>query len=85
MQHELQQLQPVLAQTAKEVGEMMIAITADKREAGETKLTVEVQEKGANEQVGQVGLVVCQHMLGLVVCSGMYVMDSYSQEAVISR
>ncbi|MEW5298366.1 MAG: hypothetical protein WDW36_001498 [Sanguina aurantia] len=50
MQHELQQLQPVLAQTAKDVGEMMLAITADKREAGETKLTVEVQEKGANEQ-----------------------------------
>ena len=51
MQRELQDLQPILARTAKEVEDMMVVITNDKREADETKKQVEVQEKEANEQV----------------------------------
>lgn len=51
MQKELQELQPVLAATAKEVEDMMVVITNDKKEADETKKQVEEQEKEANEQV----------------------------------
>eukprot|EP00878_Enallax_costatus_P026745 GHUV01028731.1.p1 GENE.GHUV01028731.1~~GHUV01028731.1.p1 ORF type:complete len:246 (+),score=81.19 GHUV01028731.1:596-1333(+) len=50
MQHELQELQPVLAATAKEVEDMMHVITHDKEEAAETKKIVEQQEREANEQ-----------------------------------
>ena len=46
-------LQPVLARTATEVEEMMVVITNDKREADETKRSVEVQEKEANEQAAK--------------------------------
>ncbi len=34
MQHELQDLQPILARTSQEVEDMMVVITNDKREAG---------------------------------------------------
>ncbi len=61
MQKELQDLQPILARTAKEVEEMMVVITNDKREADETKRSVEIQEKEANEQVGGGG-GACQEM-----------------------
>lgn len=50
MQHELQELQPVLAATGKEVEDMMHVIAHDKEEAAETKKTVQQQEREANEQ-----------------------------------
>jgi hypothetical protein len=50
MQHELQELQPVLAATAKEVEDMMLVIAHDKEEAAETKKMVQQQEREANEQ-----------------------------------
>eukprot|EP00879_Flechtneria_rotunda_P027297 GHRR01029240.1.p2 GENE.GHRR01029240.1~~GHRR01029240.1.p2 ORF type:complete len:138 (+),score=59.68 GHRR01029240.1:1121-1534(+) len=50
MQHELQELQPVLATTAKEVEEMMVVIAHDKEDAANTKKKVEQQERDANEQ-----------------------------------
>ncbi|KAG2439747.1 hypothetical protein HYH02_010624 [Chlamydomonas schloesseri] len=53
MQKELQELQPVLAATAKEVEDMMVVITNDKKEADETKKQVEQQEKDANEQAAR--------------------------------
>jgi dynein heavy chain len=53
MQHELQDLQPILARTSQEVEDMMVVITNDKREADETKRVVERQEKEANEQAAR--------------------------------
>ncbi|WIA11828.1 hypothetical protein OEZ85_011917 [Tetradesmus obliquus] len=50
MQRELQELQPVLAATAKEVEDMMVVIAHDKEEAAETKKMVQQQEREANEQ-----------------------------------
>lgn len=50
MQKELQELQPVLAATAKEVEGMMQVIAHDKDEAAQTKRTMEQQEREANEQ-----------------------------------
>jgi dynein heavy chain len=50
MQRELQELQPVLAATAREVEEMMVVIAHDKEEAAETKRAVVQQEREANEQ-----------------------------------
>jgi peptidoglycan hydrolase CwlO-like protein len=50
MQRELQDLQPVLAATAKEVEDMMVVIAHDKEEAAETKKMVQQQEREANEQ-----------------------------------
>jgi dynein heavy chain, axonemal len=50
MQAELQELQPVLEKTAKEVEEMMKQIDEDKAAAAETKAQVEVQEANANEK-----------------------------------
>jgi dynein heavy chain len=40
MQHELQELQPVLATTAKQVETMMTVIASDKEEAATTRLQV---------------------------------------------
>lgn len=54
MQLELQNLQPVLEQTARDVEDMMITITSDKREADETQKAVARQEKEANEQAAKV-------------------------------
>ncbi|KAK9803422.1 hypothetical protein WJX72_010826 [[Myrmecia] bisecta] len=53
MQKELQQLQPVLEQTAQEVEAMMVTITADKKEADETKKAVAKQEVDANVQAAK--------------------------------
>lgn len=71
MQHELQELQPVLAATAKEVEGMMQVITHDKDEAAETKRIVEQQEREANEQAAAAkaiagnigGKIAVQHVL----------------------
>lgn len=53
MQHELKELQPVLATTAKEVEVMMTTIAADKQEAAVTKAVVEQQEHDANAQAAE--------------------------------
>ena len=53
MQRELQDLQPILAKTAKEVEDMMVVITNDKKEADLTKASVEKQEKDANQQAAK--------------------------------
>jgi len=50
MQHELQQLQPVLAATALQVESMMVTIAHDKEDAAATRLQVQAQEREANEQ-----------------------------------
>lgn len=50
MQHELQELQPVLAATAANVEHMMAAIARDKEEAAQTQRIVQQQEREANDQ-----------------------------------
>jgi multidrug efflux pump subunit AcrA (membrane-fusion protein) len=50
MQHELVELQPVLATTAAQVDAMMITIASDKEEAAATRAQVQGQEREANEQ-----------------------------------
>lgn len=50
MQKELQDLQPVLEETAVEVEAMMVQIEADKAAAAVTKAQVQEQEAAANEK-----------------------------------
>lgn len=61
MQRELQQLQPVLAATAKEVEDMMLVIAHDKEEAAATQAMVQQQEREANAQAATAKAIAGAH------------------------
>ena len=53
LQEDIVKLQPVLVKTSAEVDEMMVSISADRKEADETKAVVVVQEAEANAKAAE--------------------------------
>merc|ERR1719230_1759690 len=57
MEDELKAKQPVLEETKKQVAEMMIVITEDKKKAAVTKAECEVVQAEASEQAGKASAI----------------------------
>eukprot|EP00736_Rhodelphis_marinus_P007919 Rmarinus@m.2764 len=65
MQQELEALQPVLEQTAKQTADMMVVVDKQSMEAAEVRKVVEAEEKIANDQAQSVKSIKdeCEHDL----------------------